>query len=80
LGSTPSGENNLAGGPQRLLSAYVSDYLQQEIASEGLVRNLPLFADFLTAASFSDSEMVNQTNIARECGVSVQTVGNYFDI
>jgi uncharacterized protein len=44
------------------------------------VRNLPLFADFLTAASFSDSEMVNQTNIARERGVSVQTVGNYFDI
>jgi uncharacterized protein len=66
--------------PERLLNAYVSDYLQQEIASEGLVRNLPLFADFLTAASFSDSEMVNQTNIARECGVSVQTVGNYFDI
>jgi uncharacterized protein len=66
--------------PERLLNAYVSDYLQQEIASEGLVRNLPLFADFLTAASFSDSEMVNQTNIARECGVSLQTVGNYFDI
>jgi uncharacterized protein len=66
--------------PERLLNAYVSDYLQQEIASEGLVRNLPLFADFLTAASFSDAEMVNQTNIARECGVSVQTVGNYFDI
>lgn len=66
--------------PERLLNAYVSDYLQQEIASEGLVRNLSLFADFLTAASFSDSEMVNQTNIARECGVSVQTVGNYFDI
>jgi uncharacterized protein len=64
----------------RLLDAYVSDYLQQEIAAEGLVRSLPAFSDFLTAASFSDAEIVNQVNIARECGVSASTVANYFDI
>lgn len=64
----------------RLLDAYVGDYLQQEIAAESLVRNLPAFSDFLTAASFSDAEIVNQINIARECGVSAATVGNYFDI
>ena len=66
--------------PARLLNAYVADYLQQEIAAEGLVRNLPAFADFLGAASFSDAEVVNLSNIARECGVSVQAVSNYFDI
>ena len=64
----------------RLLDAYVGNYLQQEIAAESLVRNLPAFSDFLTAASFSDAEIVNQINIARECGVSAATVGNYFDI
>ena len=66
--------------PGRLLDAYVSDYLQQEIAAESLVRNLPAFSDFLTAASFSDAEIVNQVNIASECGVSSRTVANYFDI
>ena len=64
----------------RLLDAYVSDYLQQEIAAESLVRSLPAFSDFLAVASFSDAEIVNQLNIARECGVSASTVANYFDI
>jgi predicted AAA+ superfamily ATPase len=64
----------------RLLNAYVSDYLQQEIAAESLVRNLPAFSDFLAAASLSDAEIVNQLNIARECGVSASTVTNYFEI
>jgi uncharacterized protein len=65
---------------ERMLDAYVSDYLQQEIAAESLVRNLPAFADFLHAASFSDAEIVNQVNIARECGASASTVANYFEI
>ena len=66
--------------PHRLLAAYVSDYLQQEIAAESLVRNLPAFSNFLTSASLSDSEIVNQVNIASECGVSSRTVGSYFEI
>jgi uncharacterized protein len=66
--------------PERLLDAYVSDYLQQEIAAESLVRNLPAFSDFLASAALSDSETVNQVNIASECGVSSRTVGNYFEI
>jgi uncharacterized protein len=66
--------------PGRLLNAYVSDYLQQEIAAESLVRNLPAFADFLASAALSDAEIVNQVNIARECGVSSPTVANYFTI
>lgn len=64
----------------RLLHAYVSDYLQQEIAAESLVRNLPAFSDFLAAASLSDAQIVNQLNIARECGVSSPTVASYFEI
>ncbi len=66
--------------PQRLLNAYVSDYLQQEIAAESLVRNLSAFSNFLSSASLSDSEIVNQVNIASECGVSSRTVGSYFEI
>ncbi|MBT3368536.1 MAG: ATP-binding protein [Nitrospina sp.] len=69
-----------AGKPQRLLHAYVADYLKEEIAAEGLVRNLPVFSDFLNIAAFSDSESVNFSTIARDCGVSSQTIKQYFQI
>jgi predicted AAA+ superfamily ATPase len=63
-----------------LLDAYVADYLKEEIAAEGLVRNLPTFSDFLDVAALSDSEIVNFSNIARECGVSNHTAKSYFEI
>lgn len=66
--------------PQRLLEAYVSDYLKEEIAAEGLVRNLPMFSDFLEAAALSDGSLVNYATIARECGISNPTVKAYFEI
>jgi predicted AAA+ superfamily ATPase len=70
----------LSERPRRLLDAYVSDYLKEEVAAEGLVRNLPAFSEFLNVASLSDSEMVNFSTIARECSVSSQTVKGYFQI
>ncbi len=62
------------------MESYVADYLNQEIREEGLVRNLPDFARFLDSAAFSNAEMVNYTNIARDCGVSAKTVENYYQI
>lgn len=69
-----------AARPRRLLDSYIADYLKEEVAAEGLVRNLPAFAGFLDAAALSDTEPVNFSNIARECGVSSQAVRNYFGI
>ena len=69
-----------AARPRRLLEAYVADYLREEVAAEGLVRNLPAFSGFLDAAALSDGEMVNFSNIARECGVSSPTAKAYFEI
>ncbi len=66
--------------PARLLAAYVGDYLKEEVAAEGLVRNLPAFSQFLDAAALSDGELVNFANIARDCGVSAPTVKSYFEI
>jgi uncharacterized protein len=66
--------------PQRLLAAYVGDYLKEEVAAEGLVRNLPAFSEFLDAAALSDGDLVNYANIARDCGVSAPTVRSYFEI
>lgn len=65
---------------RRLQEAYVADYLKEEVAAEGLVRNLPIFSEFLNVASFSEAEIVNYSNIARECAVSSPTVKNYFSI
>ncbi len=64
----------------KILAAYVNEYLKEEIAAEGLVRNLPVFSDFLRSASFSDGEIINYTKIASECGVSSPTVKEYFQI
>ena len=66
--------------PQRLWSAYVADYLKEEVAAEGLVRNLPVFSEFLNVASLSDTELVNFSTIARDCGVSSHTIKGYFQV
>jgi hypothetical protein len=54
-----------------MLDAYVADYLREEVAAEGLVRNLPTFSDFLDVAALSDGGLVNFSNIARACDVGV---------
>ncbi len=66
--------------PLRLLNAYVADYLKEEVAAEGLARNLPVFSEFLNLASLSDAELVNFSTIARDCGVSSHTIKSYFEI
>ena len=70
----------LSNQPKRLLNAYVANYLKEEIAAEGLVRNLPVFSEFLNMAALSDTEPVNFSTIARDCGVSSQTIKEYFQI
>lgn len=66
--------------PNQMLDAYIADYLKEEVAAEGLVRNLPTFSDFLDVAALSDGEIVNFSNIARECGVSSHTTKSHFQI
>jgi uncharacterized protein len=70
----------LADRPQRMLEAYAADYLKEEVAAEALVRNLPVFSEFLNIAALSDTELVNFSTIARDCGVSSHTIKGYFGI
>ena len=69
-----------ATDPKPLLGGYVADYLKEEIAAEGLVRNLPVYSAFLNVAVLSDAELVNFSTIARDCGVSNHTIKGYFQI
>lgn len=70
----------LAENFRDLLESYVSDYLKEEIYAEALVRNLPTFSDFLRVAAICDTEIVDYTNIASDCGVKGATAKNYYEI
>lgn len=70
----------LSPAPIEDLRAYVSDYLKEEIAAEALVQNIPAFSEFLRVAAITSSELLNYTNIARECSISDKVVRGYFSI
>ena len=65
---------------QRSLRAYVQDYLKEEVFNEGLMRNIPAFSRFFEAMGYSHGELINYSNIARDCGVDAKTVKEYFQI
>ncbi len=64
----------------RLIQSYIGDYLKEEIAAEGLVRNLQGFAQFLDLASLSDTEQINHATFARDTGFNAKTIREYFQI
>lgn len=77
-GAIPS--HYLEDDPEKSLKAYIQDYLKEEVFEEGLVRNLPAFSRFFDAAGYSHGEMVNYSNVARDCGIDAKTVREYFQI
>ena len=69
-----------AEDPQDFLESYIQVYLQEEIAQEGLIRNIGSFTRFLESASFSQGSILNVSTVARDCAVPRKTVEGYFDI
>ncbi len=65
---------------QDALQAYIDIYLSEEIRHEGLVRNLAGFARFLEVAAVSNGEMLNFSNIARDCQIDRNSVQGYYQI
>jgi len=65
---------------QRSLQAYSQDYLKEEVFAEGLVRNIPAFSRFFESMAYSHGELVNYSNISRDCGVNSKTVREYYQI
>lgn len=70
----------LSDNARRLISSYVGSYLQDELIREAQIRKVGVFSRFLEAAAFSNAEMVNYSNIATDCGVSVHTIKSYFEV
>lgn len=70
----------LSEEPRGMLRGYVGTYLTEEIAAEGLSRNLPSFARFLDLAAHCNATIVNHSNLASDAQVPRTTVHGYFDI
>lgn len=66
--------------PEEELDAYINTFLREEIQAEALVQKLPQFSRFLKAASVSNAEQLNYSNIANDSGISASTVRSYFEI
>lgn len=65
---------------KRILRTYVHLYLREEIQDEGIVRNLAGFSRFLDIAGAQCGELLNYSNIGRECSLHARTVQSYYDI
>ena len=62
------------------LNAYIAVYLENEIKNEAKIQKLPAFRQFLEAVSYSNGELINYSNIARDSGVSSVTVKSYYQL
>ncbi len=70
----------LSDEPREDLQAYAGTYLQQEVAAEGLTRNIPAFSRFLEVAALCNGQMLNFAKIANDAQVARTTVQEYFSI
>jgi len=66
--------------PQKSLASYLFDYLITEVQFEANLRKRDSFTRFLEVLGFCHGEMINYSNIARDCGVDRKTVRTYFEI
>jgi predicted AAA+ superfamily ATPase len=69
-----------AESKEAFLRSYVGTYLREEVQQEALVRNLPAFARFLEAASFSQAGVLNLQTVSNDCGVPRKTVETHFQL
>ncbi len=62
------------------VSSYIQTYLTEEVAAEGVVRNLGVFTRFLQTASLVSGQILNYQNVANDTFMPPQTVKNWFQI
>ncbi len=62
------------------LRAYAGEYLKEEIAAEGLTRNVPAFSRFLETAALCNGQIINYQAISSDAAVPRTTVQEYFAI
>ncbi|MCY4626158.1 MAG: DUF4143 domain-containing protein [Acidobacteria bacterium] len=69
-----------ATDPAAALDGYVSLYVDEEVRTEGLIRDVGRFARFLEAMSFSHGAVLNLSGVAREAEARRPTVQGHLEI
>ncbi|MBI5623607.1 MAG: ATP-binding protein [Elusimicrobia bacterium] len=67
-------------GARSVLRSYVTTYVKEEIQTEALTRNVGAFQRFLEIAIQSNAQVIEFSNISRECAVPASTVKEYYSI
>lgn len=62
------------------LSSYVETYLKEEIQQETKIRDLSSFTRFLSVSAILNGQVLNLSNIARDCGLARSTIQGHFSI
>ncbi|SRR5579883_510844 len=62
------------------LTAYVTNYLEEEVRGEALVRQLGSFARFLELAAIESGNQINIHKLSQELGIGRHTISEYFHI
>ncbi len=70
----------LSDSPDDVLDDYINVYLQDVIAGEGLVRQLPKFERFLEVAAITNAEEINYSNIANDVMMSRGSITEWYGI
>lgn len=66
--------------PEEDLKVYIGTYLKEEVAAEGLTRNVPAFSRFLEVAALCNGQLINYAKISNDAQVARSTVQEYFQI
>lgn len=62
------------------LKSYVDIYLEEEVRSEALVRNLPAFFRFLELAALESGKLVSFNALSKNLGVAHTTIASYYEV
>ena len=65
---------------RHFLRTYTHTYLREEVIQEQIIRKIDPFRRFLNVAAQMSGSIINYSKIAREIGVSSQTIQTYFQI
>ena len=79
-GSLPPTIDQLNEDAFRTLTSYVQNYIKEQILDEAIVRNIGVFSRFLDLAADQSGKIVNFSKIARDTGVSSNTIKGYYQI
>lgn len=66
--------------PENELKDYAGDYLREEIAAEGAVRNLIPFSRFLQMAATCQAQLINFEKIGSDTQIPGRTIREYFHV